>query len=124
MLKKNCLAIAAAILCSCVLSIDNGACEDQNTRTIEIVKGDKAAEIIKAAKAAKAAETPEAAVEEKTKPAVNVKNVICPVSEDDIVAAEAVKYEYDGKIYNFCCESCVEHFKKYPDKFVHRLTKL
>ena len=112
MLKKNCLAIAVMIFWSCVLSINNGACEDQNTGTIEIVKSDKAAE------------TPEAAVEEKTKPAINVNNVICPVSEDDIVAAEAVKYEYDGKIYSFCCDACVEHFKKYPDKFVHRLTKL
>ena len=121
MLKRDCIAITAIIFCSCILLIDNGACEDQNTGTIEIIKGDKAAEIIRAAKAAEIAK---AAEEEKTKPAVNVNNSICPVSEDNIIAAEAVKYEYNGNIYNFCCESCVQHFKKYPDKFVHRLTKL
>jgi YHS domain-containing protein len=30
---------------------------------------------------------------------------------------EAVKYEYNGKIYNLCCPMCVKDFKKNPEKY-------
>ncbi|MBF0494670.1 MAG: YHS domain-containing protein [Candidatus Omnitrophica bacterium] len=29
-----------------------------------------------------------------------------------------VTYEYNGKIYNFCCPMCVEEFKKDPVKYI------
>lgn len=56
--------------------------------------------------------------------AVEVGNKICPVSGDKILATgekgamgETVKYEYNGKIYNLCCEMCVNDFKKDPEKY-------
>lgn len=53
--------------------------------------------------------------------AVNAGNKICPVSGEKIgegSGMEAVTYEYQEKIYNFCCASCVEEFKKNPDKYI------
>lgn len=56
--------------------------------------------------------------------AVEVGNKICPVSGNPIPApgekgamGEAVKYEYNGKIYNLCCSMCPEDFKKDPEKY-------
>ena len=57
--------------------------------------------------------------------AVEVGNKICPVSGDKIPAPgekgtmgdEPVKYEYNGKIYNLCCEMCIKDFKKNPEKY-------
>ncbi len=57
--------------------------------------------------------------------AVEVGNKICPVSGDKIPAPgekgtmgdEPVKYEYNGKIYNLCCQMCVKDFKKNPEKY-------
>ncbi|MBN2453431.1 MAG: TRASH domain-containing protein [Candidatus Omnitrophica bacterium] len=56
--------------------------------------------------------------------AVMVKNVVCPVSDDDIVAGEEIMVEYKGKIYNLCCEACVKHFKKFPAKFAAKAENL
>ncbi len=62
--------------------------------------------------------------EESVSKAVEVGNKICPVSGDKILASgekgsmgETVKYEYNGKIYNLCCEMCVRDFKKNPEKY-------
>ena len=56
--------------------------------------------------------------------AVEVGNKICPVSGENIPApgekgemGEAVKYEYNGKIYNLCCPMCIKDFKKNPEKY-------
>lgn len=56
--------------------------------------------------------------------AVEVGNKICPVSGNKIPApgekgemGEAVQYEYNGKIYNLCCEMCIKDFKKDPEKY-------
>ena len=66
----------------------------------------------------------EGQMDSKSAPAVEVGNKICPVSGDKISApgekgamGEAVKYEYNGKIYNLCCKMCVKDFKKYPEKY-------
>lgn len=55
---------------------------------------------------------------------VDVGNKICPVSREKIpepgeknAMGEAVKYEYNGKIYNLCCPMCVKDFKKDPEKY-------
>ncbi|MBU0693600.1 MAG: YHS domain-containing protein [Candidatus Omnitrophica bacterium] len=51
--------------------------------------------------------------------AVEVGNKICPVSGEDIESmGGGSKYEYEGKIYNFCCPMCVEKFKKDPQKYI------
>ena len=61
----------------------------------------------------------------ETSKAVEVGNKFCPVSGDKIptpgekgtMGDEPIKYEYNGKIYNFCCEMCVKDFKKNPEKY-------
>ncbi|MBU0548251.1 MAG: YHS domain-containing protein [Candidatus Omnitrophica bacterium] len=48
----------------------------------------------------------------------NVNNKICPVMGNPIVEDTKVTYEYEGKIYNFCCEGCIEEFKANPVKYI------
>lgn len=60
------------------------------------------------------------ATEEDIKNLPNVGNKLCPVSSnpvDDGTMGEAVKYVYNGKIYNLCCQMCVKDFKKNPLKY-------
>lgn len=53
------------------------------------------------------------------KESINVGNKICPVSGEKIgEGMKPVTYEYKGKIYNLCCEMCIEKFKKDPDKYI------
>ena len=50
--------------------------------------------------------------------AVEVGNKICPVSKEKVgEMGEAVKYEYNGKIYNLCCPMCKKDFAKDPERF-------
>ena len=57
--------------------------------------------------------------------AVEVGNKICPVSGEKVplpgekgdMGTEAVKYEYNGKIYSLCCPMCIKDFKKDPEKY-------
>ena len=50
--------------------------------------------------------------------AVEVGNKICPVSKEKVgEMGEAVKYEYNGKIYNLCCPACKKDFAGDPEKF-------
>lgn len=115
MLNKNRIIIAAAVFCSCILPVDKGVCGDQDIKATQGIK--TTSDIKTAADEGKNTET------KAVTKAINVDNVTCLVSDDDIIPAEVVKYEYNGKIYNFCCESCVNHFKKYPDKFVSKSIK-
>ena len=55
------------------------------------------------------------------KEAVNVGNKICPVSGEKIDEKMKATYEYEGKIYNFCCPMCVEEFKKDPQKYINKV---
>ena len=60
------------------------------------------------------------ATEDDIKVLPNVGNKLCPVSGnpvDDGTMGEAVKYVYNGKIYNLCCEMCMKDFKKDPEKY-------
>ncbi|MBI1810454.1 MAG: YHS domain-containing protein [Nitrospirae bacterium] len=54
---------------------------------------------------------------EQVKKAEAVGNKICPVSGEKIDEKTKATYEYNGKIYNFCCPMCVEEFKKDPEKY-------
>lgn len=67
----------------------------------------------------------EAAAVETTSPetpeAIEVGNTICPVTGDEIDSETKVTYEYEGNIYNFCCEACVEEFKKDPEKYIEAM---
>ena len=53
--------------------------------------------------------------------AINVGNKICPVSGEKIDEKMKATYGYEGKIYNFCCSSCVEEFKKDPAKYIKKI---
>ncbi len=52
---------------------------------------------------------------------VNVGNKICPVSGEKIKEKLKATYEYEGKIYNFCCASCIDDFKNYPEKYIKKV---
>ncbi len=58
--------------------------------------------------------------------AINVGNKICPVSGEKIGegnSVDAATFEYQGKIYNFCCAACIEEFKQNPDKYIKIVEK-
>ncbi|HYS43077.1 MAG TPA: YHS domain-containing protein [Geobacteraceae bacterium] len=46
---------------------------------------------------------------------------LCPVSGEKVDAKEAISYEYKGKVYHFCCASCVADFKKDPEKYIKKM---
>jgi YHS domain-containing protein len=44
---------------------------------------------------------------------------VCPVMNSKIaVGKDTPVIDYKGKSYYFCCSSCIDEFKKDPDKFV------
>ena len=53
--------------------------------------------------------------------AVNVGNKICPVTGEKIDEKTKVTYEYQGKIYNFCCAACPPEFQKDPQKYIKKI---
>jgi YHS domain-containing protein len=55
--------------------------------------------------------------------AVNVGNKICPVSGGKIVELTKATYEYEGKIYNFCCAMCIDSFKQDPQKYLKKVAE-
>lgn len=56
-----------------------------------------------------------------TQETVNVGNKICPVSGEKIDEKLKVTYEYQGKVYNFCCAMCIDAFKKDPEKYIKKI---
>lgn len=53
--------------------------------------------------------------------ATDVGNTVCPVTGEKIDAKTKATYEYQGKIYNFCCPMCIDEFKKDPDKYTKKI---
>jgi YHS domain-containing protein len=53
--------------------------------------------------------------------AVEVGNKICPVSGEEIKEESKATYEYEGKIYSFCCPMCIDEFKKDPSKYIQKV---
>jgi YHS domain-containing protein len=53
--------------------------------------------------------------------AVDAGNKICPVSQEKIDENLKATYEYEGKIYNFCCAACIEEFKKDPQEYIKKV---
>ena len=62
-----------------------------------------------------AADAPKKPQEKKPQPV----NAVCPVSDHDVDAAHAVSHK--GRLVGFCCEDCVDSFKKSPDKFMKKV---
>lgn len=58
---------------------------------------------------------------ETTKKAEDVGNKICPVTGEKIDEKTKATYEYQGKIYNFCCPVCIDEFKKDPEKYIKKI---
>lgn len=48
--------------------------------------------------------------------AADAGNKICPVMGGAV--SEGVTYEYQGKIYHFCCPACIAEFQKDPEKYI------
>lgn len=44
---------------------------------------------------------------------------VCPVCgpEEGMMGKEALSYEFEGKTYWFCSQSCLDEFKKNPEKY-------
>ena len=64
--------------------------------------------------------------EKKEKSAVETEinkpvNTICPVSTEP--ADQEITYEYKGKTYALCCNSCLKKFKNDPEKYISRLSE-
>lgn len=55
--------------------------------------------------------------------AVDAGNKICPVSQGAVDEKLKATYEYEGKIYNFCCAMCIDDFKKDPKKYIKIVEK-
>lgn len=47
-----------------------------------------------------------------------VGNTTCPVCVAEIQGDQPVQCEYDGKMYNFCSEECVEAFEEDQEKYI------
>ena len=52
-----------------------------------------------------------------TQPATAI-NKNCAVNQDEAVDPKAKTYLYKGKVIGFCCESCIDDFKKDPEKYM------
>ena len=58
---------------------------------------------------------------EKGSKAIEVNNKTCPVSGEKVgMMGPPAHYEYNGKIYNFCCPGCFPEFKKNPEKYTKK----
>jgi YHS domain-containing protein len=55
--------------------------------------------------------------------AIDAGNKICPVLGEPIDEASKATYEYEGKVYNFCCAGCIDAFKKEPQKYIDKVNK-
>ncbi|MDP6151909.1 MAG: hypothetical protein QF785_00935 [Phycisphaeraceae bacterium] len=52
--------------------------------------------------------------------AMNVVNAICPVSGHAVKEGGGM-FEFAGKNIGFCCDDCIEEFKKAPAKYAAKL---
>lgn len=53
--------------------------------------------------------------------AVNAGNKICPVMGEKIDEKTKATYEYEGKVYNFCCSGCIDKFKNDPGTYIKKI---
>jgi YHS domain-containing protein len=49
------------------------------------------------------------------------KGELCPVTGEEVDPKGGIAYEYKGKVYHFCCASCVADFKKDPEKYIRKM---
>lgn len=112
--KSLILALAVLGLSSGIVLAHEGM---EHEKGMEVKDHEKASAMTQSTDSAKDMRV---ATEEDIKKLPNVGNKMCPVSGnpvDDGSMGEAVKYVYNGKIYNLCCQMCVKDFKKNPEKY-------
>jgi YHS domain-containing protein len=56
--------------------------------------------------------------------AVNAGNVICPIMGTAVTVDSPNKVEYQGKVYNLCCDGCKDMFLKDPEAALKKLAEL
>ena len=44
---------------------------------------------------------------------------LCPVTGEAV--DQKLSYTYKGKVYHFCCASCIADFKKDPEKYIKKM---
>ena len=59
------------------------------------------------------------AEETSTEKAGTIVNKTCPITGEPV--DKNVTYEYKGKLYGFCCQMCIEEFKKDPEKYISKM---
>lgn len=47
----------------------------------------------------------------------------CPVLGTTMPKKDMIPYEYQGKTYYLCCQSCVDKFKANPEKYIQNPAK-
>ena len=53
------------------------------------------------------------------------ETITCPVSGEKVLKSEAAgPYKYNDKEYYFCCNGCLEKFKKDPETYLNKTTDL
>jgi YHS domain-containing protein len=48
-------------------------------------------------------------------------NEYCAVEKDNKIDEHGKTYTYNGKIIGFCCDDCIDEFKKNPEKYMATL---
>ncbi len=46
---------------------------------------------------------------------------VCPVSGEQVSKDSKITYTYKDTVYRFCCPSCMETFKKDPEKYIKQI---
>ncbi len=56
-----------------------------------------------------------------THEAVAADQTVCPVSGEPVSKDTNITYTYKGTKYRFCCQGCIEAFKKDPEKYIKNM---
>ena len=71
--------------------------------------------------ASKPATTTTAPTTKKAAAANGAINEFCAVEKDNKIDPNGKTYTYNGKIIGFCCDDCIDEFKKNPEKYMATL---
>jgi YHS domain-containing protein len=56
-----------------------------------------------------------------TQPSAQPVNKYCAIERDHKIDPKGKTYLYKGKTIGFCCEDCIDEFKKDPEKYMAKL---
>jgi YHS domain-containing protein len=52
---------------------------------------------------------------------VEIFNKFCAVETENKVDPKGKTYTYNGKVIGFCCDDCIDEFKKNPEKYMAKI---